>query len=254
MSQSQLEYLNSWLEHYLNGFLSGDTKIDTNIQFKIDHTYRVRDNILAIATSLDLRPNHIRTAEMIGLLHDIGRFKQFLKYGTYRDDISEDHAELGLEILASNQVLSGLSATEKNIVETAIRYHNKYLLPQIISDDCLLFCKLIRDADKLDIFRQLVHEATEDFPDKDEYSPEVVELILEGRVVSYTNVKTTGDIKLMRMSWVLDINYGLTLKDIMEQGFLERMVTKLGSTEDIQKVYSYLKSYMERRLYLEKES
>lgn len=254
MSQSKLEYLNSWLEHYSNDFLSGDPKIDTNIQFKIDHTYRVRDNILAIAASLNLNPNNMRIAEVIGLLHDIGRFEQFVKYSTFRDDISEDHAELGLKVLATNHVLSELSDEEKDIVETAIRYHNKYLLPQLILGDCLMFCKLIRDADKLDIFEQLVNEVFEDFPDKDEYSPEVVESILEGRVVSYTNVKTSGDIKLMRMSWVLDINYGLTLKKILDKEYLERMVAKFPQTEDIQQVYGYLKSYIERSLNLDKKS
>lgn len=200
MSQSELENIKNWLEHYSNGFLSGDSGIDTNIQFKIDHTFRVRENILAIATSLDLSPNNIRVAEVIGLLHDVGRFQQFIKYRTFRDDISEDHAELGLQVLASHQVLNGLLDWEKNIAEIAIKYHNKYILPKLISGDCLMFCKLIRDADKLDIFEQLVNEVVEDSPDRNEYSPVVIESILEGKVVSYTNVKTMGDIKLMRMS------------------------------------------------------
>jgi len=254
MRESELEDINSWLEHYSKGFLSGDPKIDTHIQFKIDHTYRVRDNILDIATSLDLSPNNLRTAEVIGLLHDVGRFEQFSKYRTFRDDISEDHAELGLKVLASHQVLGGLLDGEKNIVEIAIKYHNKYLLPQLISGDCLMFCKLIRDADKLDIFEQLVNEVSEDSPARDEYSPAVIESILTGKVVSFTKVKTTADIELMRMSWVLDINYGLTLKKMMDKEYLERMVAKLPQTEDIQKVYGYLKNYMERRLNLKTKS
>lgn len=248
MSHSELENINYWLEHYSNGFLSGDSGVDTHIQFKIDHTYRVRNNILAIATSLDLSSDNLRIAEVIGLLHDVGRFEQFSKYRTFRDDISEDHAELGLQVLASHQVLNGLLDMEKNVVELAIKYHNKYLLPQLISGDCLRFCKLIRDADKLDIFQQLVDEVSEDSPSSDEYSPVVIESILAGQVVSYTNVKTTGDSKLMRMSWILDINYDLTLKNILDKEYLERMVAKLPQSVDIQKVYCFLKGYIERKL------
>lgn len=253
MSQSELEYINSWLEHYSKGFLSGDPKLDAEFQFKIDHTYRVRDNSLAIATSLDLNSINIRIAEAIGLLHDVGRFEQLAKYGTFKDAISEDHAELGLKVLANHQVLNGLLDEEKNIVELAIKYHNKYLLPQLLSGDCLMFCKLIRDADKLDIFKQLLNEVSE-YPDRDESSPEVVESILEGRGVSFADVKTTADIKLMRMAWVLDINYGLTIKKIMDLRFLERMVEKLAPTEVNQQVYGYLKGSMEQRLYLGNKS
>lgn len=248
MNQAELEYLNSWLEPYAKGFLSGDTEIDTHIQFKIDHTYRVRDNSLALAASLDLSPHNLRIAEVIGLLHDVGRFEQFTKYRTFRDAISEDHAELGLKVLASHQVLSGLADGEKVIVETAIKYHNKYLLPQLSSADQLMFCKLIRDADKLDIFAQLVNEVSENCPDREEYSPKVIESILEGRGVPFTDVQTSGDLKLARLAWVLDINYGLTLKKIRDMRYLERMVAQSPPTQTMQKVYDYLNSDIEQRL------
>ncbi|WP_088187951.1 HD domain-containing protein [Desulfosporosinus sp. FKA] len=246
MNELTLENLNSWFDHYSQGFLSGNPEINRNIQFKIDHTDRVRENIIAIAHSLDLSANNLRIAELIGLLHDVGRYEQFIKYGTYRDDISEDHAELGLKVLADNQLLNDLSDEEKNIVETAIRCHNKYSLPQELSTDSLMFCKLIRDADKLDIFKQIINEI-ESLSERSESSPEVIESILKGKGVSYSGVKSTIDLILMRMSWVLDINYGLTLRKIRDMKYLERMVDKLPKTEDIRNVYDYLNTYLERR-------
>ncbi|WP_407313405.1 HD domain-containing protein [Desulfosporosinus sp. SB140] len=248
MNQSQLDYLNSWFKHYSYSFLPRKPKIDFDIQFKIDHTYRVKANTLDIAVSLGLNTDDLRLAEVIGLLHDVGRFEQFAKYGTYRDDISEDHAELGLRVLTSNQVLLGLSEEETNIVETAIRYHNKYLLPQVICNNCLVFCKLIRDADKLDILGQLVHETTEGSPGGDDYSPEVVMSILEGKVVSFGAIKAAGDLKLMRMSWFLDINYSLTIKKLKDQRILDQLVEKLPLTEDIKQVYDFLENHMNQKL------
>jgi len=248
MNRSKLEYLNSWFGQYSKDFLSGNPQVDVNIQFKIDHTFRVRTNILDIAASLDLNPNDRRIAEVIGLLHDIGRFEQFVKYGTFRDDISEDHAELGLNVLKKLQILNDLPEEEKNIVEFSIKYHNKFMLPQLESADCLVFGKLIRDADKLDILGQLVCEVSQNDSTGDECSAEVINLIFSGEVVSFTSLKMPGDINLMRMSWILDVNYSLTLKKIMDKQILERLVVKLLQTEEIKKVYAYLKSYMERRI------
>ncbi|MDQ7093098.1 HD domain-containing protein [Desulfosporosinus sp. PR] len=248
MNQSRLERLNSWFVHYSNDFLSGDPKTAASIQAKIDHTSRVRANALNIAVSLDLNSNDTCMAEAIGLLHDAGRFEQFMKYGTYKDIVSEDHAELGLRVLAVNQVLKELTEEEKTIVETAIRCHNKYLLPRVISDNCLVFCKLIRDADKLDIFQQFVQETAQNPGDKDGHSPEVIKSILEGNVVSFRIAKTDDDIKLMRMSWVLDINYDFTLKKLIEQRFLERMVETIEPAEDIQRVYDFLRIHLKSRL------
>ena len=247
MNQSKLEYLNSWFGQYTKDFLSGNPQVDANIQFKIDHTLRVRTNILDIA-SLDLNPNDCRLAEVIGLLHDIGRFEQFVKYGTFRDDISEDHAELGLKVLEKLQILNDLPEEEKNIVEFSIKYHNKFMLPKSESADCLVFGKLIRDADKLDILEQLVSEVSPNISTGDECSAEVINSILSGKVVSFTSLKMPGDINLMRMSWILDVNHSLTLKKIMDKQILERLVVKLLQTEEIQKVYAYLKSFMERRI------
>ncbi|MDQ7092341.1 HD domain-containing protein [Desulfosporosinus sp. PR] len=248
MNLSQIDYLDTWLEDYSRSFLSGDTQVDTNIQFKIDHTYRVWDNSLDLAAFLNLNANNTRIAEAIGLLHDVGRFEQFTRYGTYRDDISEDHAELGLQVLADNRILDGLVDVEKNIIESAIKYHNKYALPQEISGDCLMFCKLIRDADKLDIFEQLANETAEGVPDKAECSREVAEVILAGKVVPFTMLRTSSDFKLMRMSWVLDVNYDLTLEKIVKLRFMEQTISKLELKGDIRKVYSYLKNYIEERL------
>lgn len=241
------EKVKFWLDRYSQSFLSGNPEIDCHIQFKIDHTCRVRENILAIARSLDLTGHELCIAELIGLLHDVGRYEQFRKYRTFRDDISEDHAELGLRVLAGNPLLNDLPEKEKNIVETAIRYHNKYSLPQELASDCLMFCKLIRDADKLDIFRQIIDEV-DSLSGCGESSPEVIESLLKGKGVAHSDVKNTIDLNLLRMSWVLDINYGFTLGKIRDMEYLERMAAKLPKTEGILKVYAYLKTYLEQRL------
>ena len=248
MNQSQLERLNAWFRYYANGFLSEDPKEDPEIQFKIEHTSRVIVNILELAASLNLNPHDRYIAEAVGLLHDVGRFEQFLKYGTYNDLISVDHAELGLQILTAKQVLKDLIEEERTIVETAIRYHNKFLLPQEIPKHCREFCKLIRDADKLDILEQYARALTQTSPTGSGCSREVIDSVLAGKVVSFKMVKTGDDVKLMRMSWIMDINYTLALKKLQDQHFLEKVLETIEPTADVLQAYNYLKSYLIQKL------
>lgn len=69
------------------------------IKLKIDHTYRVSKLCEKIAFSLGFNKNDIDIAWLLGLLHDIGRFEQVKRYGTFNDALSIDHAVLGVDIL-----------------------------------------------------------------------------------------------------------------------------------------------------------
>ena len=65
---------------------------DGKIKLKIDHTYRVAGLCRRIASSLGLNDAEAGLAWVIGMLHDIGRFEQLRKYGTFSDAESIDHA------------------------------------------------------------------------------------------------------------------------------------------------------------------
>ena len=113
---------------------------------------------------------------------------------------------------------------DKAVILEAIGYHNKYSLPNNLSEKNLLFCKLIRDADKLDIFNMLIdsyenlqlyeNEAFEDFIDSNEYQISFVEGIINKKKVLYNDVKTKADIKLLRISWIYDINVNRTMTEV----------------------------------------
>ena len=74
-------------------------KYDTSnekIKLKIDHTYRVSELCEKIASSLEMTNEEIDIAWLTGLIHDIGRFEQVRRYGTFNDSKSIDHARLGV--------------------------------------------------------------------------------------------------------------------------------------------------------------
>jgi len=131
-----------------------------------------------------------------------------------------------------------------------------------LDGECLLFSKLLRDADKLDIFNVLLdcykrhrenpaeYKLEMDFPDLPEYSAEVVEAILNGQRFDYSKLRTLNDMKLLQLGWVYDVNFTATLKRIGKRKFLEKIVDFLPQTEDIEKVkekiFEYVDSAIER--------
>ncbi|MBC2580224.1 HD domain-containing protein [Clostridium sp. DJ247] len=258
MNKENLSFFYSWFDEYIKGFCYNDPKINANILYKKEHTFRVCDNAVAISKSLNLSEREHLIAETIGLFHDVGRFKQFAKYKTFRDTISEDHANLGISVLQSNNVLNNLDEKEREVIYTAIKYHNKYAIPDDIPLDFIIFSKLIRDADKLDIFDLLVNyyenpckyenEAFEDFQDSQEYQLSFVENIIKGKMVPYDDVKTKSDIKLLRISWIYDINFNHSLKIIKHKRYIERIIDLLPKTEDIKEMYIHINAYIESKI------
>ena len=66
---------------------------DPKIALKISHIERVSQKAKELAISLNLSQEDINLAELIGLLHDIGRFEQIRIYNTFMDKDSVNHAE-----------------------------------------------------------------------------------------------------------------------------------------------------------------
>ena len=90
------------LENAKKEFLDYTSQFDKknkNIERKIGHSLRVMEISTRISKTLNLDQEEEQIASLIGLLHDIGRFKQYSQYQTFQDSKSIDHGKLGVEIL-----------------------------------------------------------------------------------------------------------------------------------------------------------
>ena len=79
---------------------------NVNIRLKIDHTYRVAAIAEQIAKSVGLGEYNVGFCWLLGMLHDIGRFEQYTRFGTFKDAESLDHAELGANILFNDGLIT----------------------------------------------------------------------------------------------------------------------------------------------------
>lgn len=253
MNRARLILFKEWFETYARRFYSPDPAEQRNIYLKIEHTARVCDIIAAISRDLSLDADDMLLAESIGLFHDIGRFPQFARYKTFRDSISVNHGRLGAEVLAEEKTLQDLPEHEQEIITTAVKFHNAYTIPDLPSDDMVLFLKLVRDADKLDIWRiftgyfempeeDRASEAALGLPDGPGYSEEMIAAIYRNRSASISYLRTLNDFKLMQLSWISDLNFSASFRLLQEGDYINRLISLLPDNEEIRKVSSFLRA------------
>ncbi len=252
-------FFHSWFRNYVKSFYAKNPETQENIRLKEEHTLRVCKEILRLGKALNLNEDALRLAEIIALFHDIGRFEQFTTYNTFNDQVSENHATLGLKVLKATNVLGGLTKAEQTIVYNAIKYHNVRKVPGSADKISELHSKLIRDADKLDIWHVVTNYYTErhrhrnpalelELPDTPEYSLCFIDDILNNRVSNSHDLKTFNDMKLLQLGWIFDINFTPTFFYIRERRIIEKIITALPDTEDIRKIQTHLNDYLEKRI------
>lgn len=257
MQKEDLDFFRKWFFEYVTQFSSPDLFIQENIELKIEHTGRVCGNILLLAKSEKISENDCMLAETIALFHDLGRFEQFMKYKTFKDSESENHAFLSVKILNKEKVLSRLSKEEKGLILKSIECHNMMEIPQSIEKHSKLyfFCRLIRDADKIDILRLASEEYSEEnrslnpalelyLPDTRGYSEPIVSEILNNRMAKIADMKNRNDVKLLRLSWVFDINFPATYSLLREYGYLETIMSSLPEIKETSLLRRHFENYL----------
>ena len=150
-----LKEMHSWMDAYMKSFHTDDEEVMQGIRIKELHTGYVTSIAVQLAKHLQLSEHDAQLAEIMGLFHDVGRFHQYSLYKTFNDAESEDHADLGLKVLSELDFMKKLALGDEALVRFAIGRHNKKEIGPAPSEKALLFAKLLRDADKLDIYRVL---------------------------------------------------------------------------------------------------
>ena len=255
-----LEELQRRFQAYHQTFRSDDREVHENLQIKREHTLRVCQEARLLGEQLDLPQHDLLIAEISALFHDIGRFEQYIRYGTYLDRKSVNHAELGVEILKQEKLLNLLDDETQELILQVISYHNRAFLPDDESERCLLFSKLLRDADKLDIWRVVienqrqVHNGQKNkavsfgLPDTEHISKAVCDDLRAERIVDMRHLKTLNDFKLLQIGWVYDINFVPSLEAVCERRYLEQIRATLPQTAVLRNIFSQIDEHIRKRL------
>ncbi len=259
MTEEDLIALKGWFDTYTKSFYSSNEEDQKNIMLKIDHTKNVCKDIIGIAGGASLDENQKKIAEAIALLHDIGRFPQYAKYKTFRDAISTNHGRLGMKTIVEKKVLCNLPDREQQVITRVVNFHGAFTIPSVLDEDELLFMKLIRDADKVDIFRVFLeyYESPEEdrasattfgVPDTPEYSEVMISSILNRQAAAYSKIKTENDFRLMKLSWVYDMHFNESIRILQSRNYINRIIELLPQTDSVKSAAACVRDYILERL------
>jgi len=245
MEKSQLDDLVAWFDGYVEPFLITDEEGVKNIRLKIEHTRKVCEAMAQLADGEGLSGNESRIASAVALLHDVGRFPQYRRWRTFLDSDSDNHARLAIDVIREENLLAGFDPAEVILIEEAVRFHNLLKPPAGVQSPTRKYINLIRDADKLDIWRVFVElqaqppeerpsAATlglEDLPGT--VSEPCIAALNSGSIVHLETIKCFNDFRLLQISWVYDLTSATSRRLLLERGYITALAAALPERADI---------------------
>lgn len=255
---------------------------DEKIKLKIEHTYRVAGLCQRIAESLGLSEPDVDIAWLLGMLHDIGRFEQIRRFGTFNDAQSVDHAEFGADLLFKEGLIrkfaegyyeecelarSGNEEAEQiiknnehhnkdtGLLELAIRQHNKYRVKEDLTERQRMFCDILRDADKVDIFKvnadipmEIIYDVTTEELKSGVISKEVLESFYKRETVLKSVRKSAVDHIVGHISLLFELVYKESYRQAKEQGYVYKLLDFKSDVPEVNAEFDDMRKYVDEFL------
>ena len=243
---------------YLKDYDNNNSKVD----LKFRHTLGVINVIEYISEELGLSQTDIDLAKLIALLHDIGRFEQAIKYDSFEDYQTMDHAQLADKILFENGLIRKFIDTTKydNTISKAILNHNRLNIEEGLEEKKLLHAQLIRDADKLDNFRVRANDNFEDIFDsslegleQSEITDKIYEDFMNSRMIISTERNHPADFWISYLAYIFDINFVPSFRYIVENEYIDTIIDridyKIPETKDrMENIRNHAKQFINKKL------
>lgn len=239
-------------------------KSDLGFELKIVHTYHVAENAKKIAKKLNLSKENIELAELIGLLHDIGRFEE-LKITKELNNVKFAHAEHGSKMLFEKGMIRRFIKNSQydNIIKKAIENHSRLEIEENLDEKSLLHSKIIRDADKIDNYRVGKDEKIEAiFPkrvnkiedmEESKLSDIVYSTILNRKCVDIHDRVTLLDFWVCILAFAFDMNFDVSYRMIKENDYINVLIDRFKYKEKetknrMENVRKIVNEYIDERI------
>lgn len=255
---------------------------DEKIKLKINHTYRVAGLCQRIAESLGLSELDVDIAWLLGMLHDIGRFEQIRRFGTFNDVQSVDHAEFGADLLfkeglirkfaegyyeecelaepenqEDEQIIKNNEHHNKDtgLLEMAIRQHNKYRVKEDLTERQRMFCDILRDADKVDIFKvnadipmEIIYDVTTEELKNGVITKEVLESFYKKETVLKSVRRSAVDHIVGHISLLFELVYKESYRQAKEQGYVYKLLNFKSDVPEVNAEFDDMRKYVDEFL------
>ena len=232
-------------EKYVNNYDLNNIKI----KLKYDHSIRVMQLSQKYSKKLGFSDYDIKLASLIGLLHDIGRFEQLKQYDSFEDEKTIDHANLGVKILFCDGLIEKFwnKKEDYELIEFAIKNHNKMKVEETTNERFLKFAKLIRDIDKIDIIYLLGYLSELDTkPSNDLINPKIINSIKNYELSSYKDIRNINDSIALKFAYTYDINYDECLEEFKQN--LYYFYKQINFDERFKEIFETVNKYIDERI------
>lgn len=253
----QLSSIINWFNSYVKSFQFNNIDQQEAFDIKISHSFRVQKIMQFLSKKLKWSEIDINIAEIVGILHDLARFEQYSSFNTFDDSKSFDHGDFAVKLIQKHHLIDKLPPFQQKTIILSVQNHNKKEIPNELSIYESKFVKLIRDADKLDIFHFVCPYYLKDLPDlpskiklswphKPKISSNVVNSFLQEEKVDFSKIQFVNDFKIAQLAWIYDFNYYATLDYFIKHSYGEIIINSLPIPEIKEKINTkyclYLKS------------
>ena len=224
-------------EIFLNHLDQYEDKSTVGFDLKLKHTFRVMKISKDLCKKINISREETKLAQVIALLHDIGRFEELL-YMKKLDSAKFDHSAVGIKVLFEDNVIDKFNLDKKyySTIETAVLNHSRKTIPEDLSEEELLQTKIIRDADKLDNFvLKITRKIEECFPGNIQSKSEVEDSLITDKVyksimnnecVDVHDRETKLDLFICVLGFVYDLNFKESLEIVKENNYINRIIDR----------------------------
>ncbi len=232
---------------------------DKQVKLKIEHIERVSQLAKNMAEELKLSEEDIALAELIGLLHDIGRFEQIRIYHTFTDKKSINHGEFGAKVLFEDGLIKKFIETDEfnEIIKLAIINHNRDNIQEGLTEKQLLHAKLIRDADKTDLFHLFITGEEKILWETDNMNNEIVteeiyREFIEDKHIKFKNIETSGDLLVGHFAYIYGLYFKPALKIFKDKKYVDQLYNRFNfenkeTAEKFKVIHEKAKQYIEEK-------
>lgn len=259
MEGIDLEKARTEFDNYLQEFDASNDKI----KLKIVHTENVVKSAREIAMRMKLSVEDRELAELIALLHDIGRFEQLRRFNSFEETAMMEHAAYGVQLLFGKEKLIERfiqDTSYDDIIYEAIARHSDYSIGDITDEKTLLHARLIRDADKLDNCRVKLEDSVEAIIDVDAVTvgqqlitDKIWEACLRREAIVSSERVTKMDYWVSYVGYFFDINFPQTYEIIKRENYVEKIIDRIpysnpDTAEKMAQLKQIVLEYMDERL------
>lgn len=225
-------------EDYIKKNYDFDNKL---IKQKYIHTLNVVKVTLMLCEKMGLSKDDTVLAFYLALFHDLGRFREVVRQNEF-NNLKFDHGAYSNKILFNDGFINNFDIDEKDylLIKKAVYLHNKKDLIEGLTDREKLFCEILRDADRIDIFRAVSERKNYRVIFDGVSSESLLDAFYKNESIAIKDLKTSGDRVLLRLSFIKLFSFKESSEVLNELGYFEEYLETIDVLDNNKELFDKL--------------